>query len=120
MTASNEALQAINEELWSATEELEASKEKFQSINEELVTVNTELKAKVDETAKMNDDLQNLITANDIGTICVERDMRIKRFTPRAVDVFSIILSDVGRPPFDITHRLEYDGLAWDTAEAFS
>lgn len=119
LTASNEELQAINEELRSATEELETSKEELQSINEELVTVNAELKSKVDETAKINDDLQNLITANDIGTIFVDRTMRIKRFTPRAADVFSIIPSDVGRPLFDITHRLEYDGLAADTAEAF-
>lgn len=120
LTASNEELQAINEELRSATEELETSKEELQSINEELVTVNAELKAKVDETAKINDDLQNLIMANDIGTIFVDRAMRIKRFTPRAADVFSIIASDVGRPLFDITHRLEYDGLAADTAEAFN
>lgn len=120
LTASNEELQAINEELRSATEELETSKEELQSINEELVTVNAELKSKVDETAKINDDLQNLITANDIGTIFVDRGMRIKRFTPRAADVFSIIPSDVGRSLFDITHRLEYDGLASDTAEAFN
>lgn len=120
LTASNEELQAINEELRSATEELETSKEELQSINEELVTVNAELKSKVDETAKINDDLHNLITANDIGTIFVDRAMRIKRFTPRAADVFSIIPSDVGRSLFDITHRLEYDGLAADTAEAFS
>jgi len=120
LTASNEELQAINEELRSTTEELETSKEELQSINEELVTVNAELKTKVDETAKINDDLQNLITANDIGTIFVDRTMRIKRFTPRAADVFSIIASDVGRSLFDITHRLEYDGIASDSAAAFN
>ncbi|PTB22875.1 chemotaxis protein [Trinickia symbiotica] len=119
LKASNEELQAINEELRSATEELETSKEELQSINEELTTVNAELKAKVEETSKINDDLQNLITANDIGTIFVDRNMRIKRFTPRATDVFSIISSDVGRSLLDITHRLEYDRLADDAAEAF-
>ena len=118
LTASNEELQAINEELRSATEELETSKEELQSINEELVTVNAELKSKVDETAKINDDLQNLITANDIGTIFVDRTMRIKRFTPRCRRVQHHPVRR--RPPlFDITHRLEYDGLAADTAEAF-
>ncbi|GAA4339677.1 hypothetical protein GCM10023144_38200 [Pigmentiphaga soli] len=119
LKASNEELQAINEELRSATEELETSKEELQSINEELTTVNAELKAKVEETGKINDDLQNLITANDIGTIFVDRSMRIKRFTPRAAEVFSIIASDVGRSLLDITHRLEYDDLAVDAAEAF-
>ncbi len=119
LKASNEELQAINEELRSASEELETSKEELQSINEELTTVNAELKSKVEETSKINDDLQNLITANDIGTIFVDRNIRIKRYTPRATDVFSIIPSDIGRSLLDITHRLEYDKLADDAAEAF-
>ncbi|MGU7782042.1 CheR family methyltransferase [Burkholderia sp. PU8-34] len=119
LKASNEELQAINEELRSATEELETSKEELQSINEELTTVNAELKSKVEETDKINDDLQNLIAANDIGTIFVDRNICIKRYTPRATDVFSIIPSDIGRSLLDITHRLEYAKLADDAAEAF-
>jgi len=119
LKASNEELQAINEELRSATEELETSKEELQSINEELTTVNAELKSKVEETSKINDDLQNLIAANDIGTIFVDRNICIKRYTPRATDVFSIIPSDIGRSLLDITHRLEYDKLANDAADAF-
>jgi two-component system CheB/CheR fusion protein len=119
LKASNEELQAINEELRSASEELETSKEELQSINEELTTVNAELKSKVEETGKINDDLHNLIAANDIGTIFVDRNICIKRYTPRATDVFSIIPSDIGRSLLDITHRLEYDKLADDAAEAF-
>ncbi|HVE05780.1 MAG TPA: CheR family methyltransferase [Paraburkholderia sp.] len=119
LKASNEELQAINEELRSATEELETSKEELQSINEELTTVNAELKSKVEETGKINDDLHNLIAANDIGTIFVDRNICIKRYTPRATDVFSIIPSDIGRSLLDITHRLEYAKLADDAAEAF-
>ncbi|PMS15097.1 chemotaxis protein [Trinickia dabaoshanensis] len=119
LKASNEELQAINEELRSATEELETSKEELQAINEELTTVNAELKAKVEETSKINDDLQNLVMANDIGTIFVDRNLSIKRYTPRATDVFSIIATDIGRSLLDITHRLEYDKLADDAAEAF-
>ena len=119
LKASNEELQAINEELRSATEELEISKEELQAINEELTTVKAELKAKVEETGKINDDLQNLVMANDIGTIFVDRNLAIKRYTPRAADVFSITATDIGRSLLDITHRLEYDKLADDAAEAF-
>lgn len=119
LKASNEELQAINEELRSTTEELETSKEELQSINEELTTVNAELKSKVEETGKINDDLQNLIMANDIGTVFVDRNLCIKRYTPRATDVFSIIPSDIGRSLLDITHRLDYDKLADDAGEAF-
>jgi len=119
LRASNEELQAINEELRSATEELETSKEELQSVNEELVTVNYELKVKVEETGKANDDLNNLIASTDIATIFVDSGLRIKRFTPRAVDLFSIIASDVGRSLLDLTHKLDYDQLAEDVSATF-
>jgi two-component system, chemotaxis family, CheB/CheR fusion protein len=119
LRASNEELQAINEELRSATEELETSKEELQSVNEELVTVNFELKSKVEETGKANDDLNNLIASTDIATIFVDSGLRIKRFTPRAADVFSIIPTDIGRSLLDLTHRLEYEQLEEDVSTTF-
>ncbi|MDB5888192.1 MAG: domain S-box protein, partial [Rhodocyclales bacterium] len=119
LKASNEELQAINEELRSATEELETSREELQSINEELITVNHELKVKVEETSKINDDLQNLIASTDIATVFIDSGMRIKRYTPRATDIFSIIPSDIGRSLLDITHRLDYENLAGDAIDAF-
>jgi len=119
LRASNEELQAINEELRSATEELETSKEELQSVNEELITVNYELKVKVEETGKANDDLNNLIASTDIATIFVDSGLRIKRFTPRAADLFSIIASDIGRSLLDLTHKLDYDNLADDVSVTF-
>ena len=120
LRAANEELQAINEELRSATEELETSKEELQSVNEELITVNYELKIKVEETGKANDDLNNLIASTDIATIFVDSAMRIKRSTPRAADIFSIIPSDMGRSLLDLTHRLDYKELADDVALTFN
>ena len=119
LRASNEELQAINEELRSASEELETSKEELQSINEELITVNYELKVKVEETGKINDDLNNLIASTDIATIFLDSSLRIKRFTPEATDIFSIIAADIGRPLFDITHKLDYPHLANDASSTF-
>lgn len=119
LKASNEELQAINEELRSATEELETSKEELQSVNEELITVNYELKTKVDETAKANDDLRNFIASTDIASVFVDAGLRIRRFTPRAEDIFSLIPADVGRSLLDITHRLDYPELAADATQAF-
>ena len=120
LRAANEELQAINEELRSATEELETSKEELQSVNEELITVNYELKIKVEETGKANDDLNNLIASTDIATVFVDSAMRIKRSTPRAADIFSIIPSDTGRSLLDLTHRLDYPELADDVALTFN
>lgn len=120
LRASNEELQAINEELRSTTEELETSKEELQSINEELSTVNHELKNKVDEISSVNDYLQNLIASTDIATIFLDRSLRIKRFTPRAPDIFNLIPSDIGRSLLDITHRLKYEQLSQDTETVLS
>jgi two-component system, chemotaxis family, CheB/CheR fusion protein len=109
LKASNEELQAINEELRSASEELETSKEELQSVNEELTTLNHELKVKIDEVSHANSDLQNLMTSTDIGVIFLDRTLNIKRFTPRALDLFNMIPSDIGRPLAHLTHRLDTD-----------
>ena len=112
LKASNEELQAINEELRSASEELETSKEELQSVNEELTTLNHELKMKIDEVSHANSDLQNLMTSTDIGVVFLDRALNIKRYTPRALDLFNMIPSDLGRPLVHVTHRLDTDALA--------
>jgi two-component system, chemotaxis family, CheB/CheR fusion protein len=112
--ASNEELQAVNEELRSAAEELETSKEELQSVNEELSTVNQELKIKIEELGLTNNDFQNLINSTDIGTIFLDRTLRVKLSTPRARDVFNLLPLDTGRPLSDITTRLRHEGLQRD------
>jgi two-component system CheB/CheR fusion protein len=117
LKASNEELHAMNEELRSATEELETSKEELQSVNEELTTVNHELKLKVDEVTRANSDMQNLMTSTEIGVVFLDRELLIKRFTPRATDVFNIIPADIGRPLAHVTHNLDTSDLSRTAAE---
>ena len=114
LRAANEELQSINEEYRSTAEELETSKEELQSINEELQTVNAELKLKLDTVSRANSDLQNLVAAMDFGTLFLDSGLRIKRFTPRLVELFSLTPGDIGRPITDFAHQLEYDDLAGD------
>ncbi len=106
LKASNEELQAMNEELRSSAEELETSREELQSLNEELRTVNQELKIKIEEQAQAANDIQNLINSTDIGTIFLDRQGRLKLFTPRAREIFHFIGTDLGRPLSDITNSL--------------
>ncbi|HEX3777843.1 MAG TPA: chemotaxis protein CheB [Polyangiaceae bacterium] len=116
LKASNEELQAMNEELRSATEELETGREELQSINEELTTVNQELKSNVEELGRSNSDLHNLMGATKIATVFLDRELRITRFTPPAVELFSLIPTDLGRPLSDLQHRLSYPELISDAA----
>lgn len=106
LKSTNEELQSTNEELQSTNEELETSKEELQSTNEELVTVNTELQNKVEELSQANSDMGNLLVSTDIGTIFLDRNLRIKRFTPAVTGVFNLIGTDVGRPISDITSNI--------------
>ncbi|MCI0661412.1 MAG: PAS domain-containing protein, partial [Acidobacteria bacterium] len=111
LKASNEELQAMNEELRSSAEELETSKEELQSVNEDLTTVNQELKIKIEELSQANNDFQNLMASTEIGTIFLDRSLRVKLFTPRSRDIFNLIPADINRPLMDITHNLIYHDL---------
>jgi two-component system CheB/CheR fusion protein len=103
---ANEELQAANEELRSTADELEISKEELESNNEELATINRELEVKVNELRLSNDDIQNLIYSSDVATIFVDRQLRLKKITPRVRDILNLLASDIGRPLSDITSHL--------------
>ena len=118
LKSSNEEMQSVNEELQSANEELETSKEELQSVNEELATVNTELQTKVNELSQANSDMNNLLSGTGIGTVFVDRQLKILRFTPAASAITNLIQSDVGRPVGHIVSNLVgYDRLVADAQE---
>jgi two-component system, chemotaxis family, CheB/CheR fusion protein len=117
LKASNEEFQAINEELRSASEELETSKEELQSLNEELITLNQELKEKIKEAAAVNADLQNVMRSTEIGIIFLDYALQIRRYTPRAQELWNVIPSDIGRPFAHLTHKLDYGQLSQDAVE---
>ena len=116
LKSSNEEMQSVNEELQSTNEELETSKEELQSVNEELATVNNELQTKVVDLSRANNDMNNLLSGTGIGTVFVDHQLRILRFTPAASAIINLILSDVGRPVNHIVSNLVgYDQLVADT-----
>jgi two-component system CheB/CheR fusion protein len=115
LKSSNEEMQSVNEELQSTNEELETSKEELQSVNEELATVNAELHTKVDDLSRANNDMNNLLSGTGIGTVFVDLQLRILRFTPAATRIINLILSDVGRPIGHVVSNLVgYDHLVAD------
>jgi len=118
LTSANEEMQSVNEELQSTNEELETSKEELQSVNEELATVNAELQSKVLELSRVNNDMNNLLSGTGVGTIFVDRQLLIQRFTPAATKAINLIRSDVGRPLGHISTNLKgYSALVDDVQE---
>ncbi|HUP43832.1 MAG TPA: CheR family methyltransferase [Thermoanaerobaculia bacterium] len=98
LKASNEEITSINEELQSMNEELQTSKEELHSLNEELATINTQLESKIQELEAATNDLTNLLRSSDIATLLLDRELSIRMFTPRTVQLFDVLPGDVGRP----------------------
>ena len=115
LKSSNEEMQSVNEELQSTNEEMETSKEELQSVNEELNTVNVELQTKIADLSRVNNDMNNLLAGTGVGTVFVDHQLRILRFTPAASAIINLIQSDVGRPVNHIVSNIiGYESLAAD------
>jgi two-component system CheB/CheR fusion protein len=114
LETSNEELQATNEELLSSNEELQSTNEELQSVNEELITVNSEYQKKIEELSELTDDMDNLLSGTAIGTVFLDGDLTIRKYTPPVTTQINIIKTDIGRPFSDLSHNLHYDSLVDD------
>ncbi|MBE0412735.1 chemotaxis protein CheB [Yoonia sp.] len=114
LKATHEEAMSMNEEFQSTNEELETSREELQSLNEELTTLNAQLQQKVDEEHALSDDLHNLLFSAGIATLFLDRDLKIKLFTPAMRQLFNLIATDVGRPFGDITGKVHDPALIKD------
>jgi len=114
LETSNEELQATNEELVAANEELQSANEELQSVNEELLTVNSEYQMKIQELIDLNNDMDNFLVSTKIGTIFLDTDLCIRRFTPAATKEIHLLDIDIGRPISHIKHHFEYDDFLAD------
>jgi two-component system, chemotaxis family, CheB/CheR fusion protein len=114
LETTNEELQATNEELMASNEELQSTNEELHSVNEELYTVNAEYQKKNAELQELNDDFEHLLDRTDVGTMFLDRDLCIRKFTPRIADTFDILPQDIGRPLRTFHHRLTHDTLLQD------
>lgn len=112
LQAANEEILSSNEELQSTNEELDTAKEELQSANEELNTVNDELHMRNQELSHVNGDLVNLVASVGIAIVMVDLDMRVRRFTKEAEEVFNLIGGDVGRPIAHIKANVEVPDLS--------
>jgi two-component system CheB/CheR fusion protein len=109
--ASSEELQSTNEELLVSNEELHSTNEELQSVNEELMVVNNQYQYKIQELADLNNDMINFLNSTSIGTIFLDSNLCIKRFTPAIAKEINLMEQDIGRPIGHISHNLKSQDL---------
>ncbi len=78
-----------------------------QSTNDELAKVNERLHSRNREVSQMNCEL----SAIDFPILILDRERRIRRFTPRARSILNVLPSDVGRPIDDIKLNIDVPDL---------
>jgi two-component system, chemotaxis family, CheB/CheR fusion protein len=118
LETSNEEMQATNEELVASNEELQSTNEELHSVNEELYTVNAEYQHKIGELKELNTDMAHLLEGTDCGTVFLDRELRIRRFTSRIASVFRFQQHDIGRRIGDFSHNIERETLMDEIAGA--
>lgn len=111
VSGERQQLQAITHELRANLEELEVNRQELRSMNSELSAANLVLGEKLGELELANRDLNHLMDAAAIPMVLLDRQLKIMRFTPRALDLFRLIPSDIGRSLSDLQNSLDYPQL---------
>jgi PAS domain S-box-containing protein len=117
---AEEVLKTSNRQLQYLNEELQVTAEELQSSRDELQELNRELERKVADVVTANNDLRNLIDSTEIGTIFLDRELCIKRYTPQIEKLFNMLPSDINRPFEHLTHRLDQAELLEDARKVLA
>src|SRR6516162_7792018 len=59
----------------------------------------------------LSHDVNNVLVGLDIPVVILEKDHRIRRFTPQAGKVLNVVAADVGRRINDIRFNVDISGL---------
>ena len=107
LESSNEEQQASNEELIASNEELQSTNEELHSVNEEIHTVNAEYQSKIQELTELGHDVDNLLKSTKIGVVFLDRQLKIRKFTPAASEVIYLRHTDVERPLSELSWKID-------------
>ncbi|MCA1785742.1 MAG: PAS domain-containing protein, partial [Desulfobacteraceae bacterium] len=98
LQSRNDKLQSTNTGLQSTNTEMETSNNELRSLNEDSIIMNAELQSQFDELSDDNDDMKNLLNTTQIGTIFLDMDMNIKRYTDMLIRLIPLTMRDIGQP----------------------
>src|SRR5262249_23207495 len=94
--------------------------EELHSVNEEMYTVNAEYQKKNLELQELNTDIEHLLNGTEVATMFLDRELCIRKFTPRMAETFRVIPQDVGRPIRTFTHDLSHPTLMQDIEQVIA
>ncbi|MEQ8837289.1 MAG: PAS domain-containing protein, partial [Lacipirellulaceae bacterium] len=77
-------------------------------------TVNAEHQRKISELTEVTSDMDNLLQGTQIGTIFLDRELKIRKFTPSIASAFHVLDQDIGRPIEHIAYNLDNPELLQD------
>ncbi|MBF0362199.1 MAG: PAS domain-containing protein [Oligoflexia bacterium] len=119
--SSNNNTQFLNNKLNLTKEELESSNDELLNVNQELSVINNELKDKVAELSHVKNDMNNLLTGNNIGTILIDHQLQIKRFSPFIGQAFNLPETTIGKQIDSTTLNLiNYNQIITDISNVLS
>lgn len=90
-------LKSAQQENRALSQQIDAHNKELNATNEELFSVNTELQEKIGELKDANQDINNLLEGINIGTIFLDKELNIRRFTPSLKLHFNLKNDDIGR-----------------------
>ncbi|AMV46009.1 CheR family methyltransferase [Paraburkholderia caribensis] len=98
LRTANEEMLSTNEELQSANEELLLAKQELESANQELGSLNDELRTRNQQLDRANDDLSNLVEGIPLPVVLLDKQLRLRHFSPQAQQLFGFPPDSVGQP----------------------
>jgi len=106
LQSSNEKLDLANEELISSNEELQSTNEELKSVNEDLYSVNGELEHRNEELLGLNSDHDNLLASTEVGTVFLDNQLCVRRFSSAISAFMKLLPQNLGRPIEHIAYEL--------------
>ena len=88
--------------------------EELRVVNEELQTVKTEQRKKTADLAELNADMDGLLASTEVQAVFLDRELTIRKFTPKMAERFNLSPQDVGRRIDHFTHHIGYERLTDD------
>ncbi len=75
--------------------------------------MNSENRSKIEELTELNNDMNNLLASTHIGTLFLDRNLNIRKFTTAVSKHIPVMDSDIGRPVKHLSNN-SYDFLTED------